>query len=107
MPAGFSISVDESKDMLASRHCVLKTLHFVNADAGVRYLQCFASNNAAGITLGTTPPDMVIPMASSQTFTVQFGDGLAWSNGFIVCATTTATGSTPVTADAFVSITYD
>ena len=107
MPAAFDTDTDESKDLLVARACVLKTLHFVNADAGVRYIQVFDADDIADVTLGTTAPYYVVPMGSSATGTIAFWGGLPLSTGCVVAATTTATGSTGVTADAFVSVTYD
>lgn len=107
MPAAFSAGVDEEKDVLVARGCVLKTLHFVNADAGLRYIQVFDAALAASVTLGTTPPTYVVPMGTSATGTIMFWGGLPLRSGCVVCATTTPTGNTPVTADAFVSVTFD
>ena len=107
MPAAFSATVDDGKDLLVARACVLKTLHYVNADAGLRYLQVFDAGDVDDVTLGTTAPYYVVPMGSSATSTIPFAGGLPLTHGCVVCATTTPTGSTAVTADAFVSVTFD
>lgn len=107
MPAAFSVGVDEEKDLLVARGCTIRCVHFVNADAGVRYVQLFDAGDVDDVTLGTTTPDYVVPMGSSATGTVPLAQGLVFTRGCVACATTTATGSTAVTSDAFVSIVFD
>lgn len=107
MPAAFSTGVDEQKDLLVAQPCVLGLVHFLNSDASIRYLQFFDADDIADVTLGTDPPFYVLHMGASAAGTVIIPRGLKFSEGVIVCATTTPSGNTPVTADAFVSIVWD
>lgn len=106
MPAAFSTSVDEGKDLLITAPSYLSVVHFLNADAGIRYLQLFDVDDVDDVTLGTTPPTYVIHMGSSAGGTVILPRGLRLDHGLVACATTTPSGSTGVTADAFVSVVW-
>lgn len=107
MPAAFSSSVDEGKDLLIAQPARLQVVHFLNGDAAIRYLQLFDANDVADVTLGTTPPSYVIHMGSSAGGTVILPMGLDLRLGLVACATTTPSGSTGVTADAFVSVVWN
>lgn len=107
MPAAFFAGVDEGKDVLVAQPCVMSVMHFLNSDASIRYIQLFDANDIADVTLGTTPPFYVCHMGVSAGGTVIFPRGLAFTTGIVACATTTPSGNTGVTADAFVSIVWD
>lgn len=68
------------------------------------YLQIFFAK-ASAVTLGTTAPDYVIPLAANGIVRRDFPNGLgkAGSTGLSMACTTTATGSTAGTADVSVS----
>ena len=73
----------------------------VNNNAAVAYLQIFFQP-AAGVTLGTTPPDMVIPLAASENLTDNFvaeGVGKAAGTGISIACTTTSTGAVAGSAE--------
>lgn len=63
-----------------------------NPNASVAYVQVFDAN--AAITLGTTRPDVLIPIPPSSGANIEFGKGVAFASGIRVAATTTASGST-------------
>lgn len=95
---------DETVQNISAVPCSLHSIHLVNGDAGVRYVQIFDA--AAGdVTLGTTVPDMVIPMGSSATVHLTFYKSVGFKTACSFACTTTATGSTPVTVDTFVGAT--
>lgn len=107
MPAAFAANVDDTVQALETRHLRLRSVHFVNADADVRYIQFFDADDPMDVTIGTDDPFLVIPMGTSAVASVVISEGMTFTNGLVVGATTTADGATGVTADAFVSITYD
>lgn len=63
-----------------------------NPNASVAYVQVFDAN--AAVTLGTTRPDVLIPIPPSSGANIEFGKGVAFASGIRVAATTTASGST-------------
>ena len=75
----------------------LGTIICGNTNASMEYLQLF--DVASTVTLGTTPPDWIIPISSSNTGGLILVVGLNFANAIKVAATTTATGSlAPATA---------
>lgn len=68
--------------------------HILNTEAAPTYLQVFFAL-AANVTVGTTTPDMVIPLPASGGATMKF-DNKGWGvkTGLTIASTTTPTGST-------------
>lgn len=65
----------------------------VNPNASIVYLQMFDVVGAGLVTLGTTPPTLVIPIAASIVTTPTLPpEGIAFANGIIGAITTTPTG---------------
>lgn len=64
-----------------------------NTNASQAYLQVFDVATAGGVTLGTTAPDLSIPIPATNSEGFVIPGGLAFANGIQVAATTTATGS--------------
>ncbi len=66
-----------------------------NTNASQGYVQIFDVATAGGVTLGTTVPNLSIPIAATNTggYTLSL-QGMQFANGIQVAATTTATGST-------------
>jgi len=81
------------------------SLYATNGDAAVRYLQIF-NDQASGVTLGSTAPYLVIPMAASASVNVNFLGGVFMGDGISVACTTTADGSTAATVAATVNAIY-
>lgn len=106
MPAAFSDSVNADGDVLVGRAITLHTINYNNEDSAVRFLQFFDVDDTADVTLGTDTPDLVVAIGQ-QTTTVDLVFGMWFQVGCTVYATTEPTGSTSVTADAFVSVTFD
>lgn len=70
-------------------------LNLFNNNAAVGWLQIFLKP-ASGVTLGTTVPDMSIPLTASGELTWSFGSQ-GWNlggTGLSIAATTTRTGLT-------------
>lgn len=63
-----------------------------NPNATVAYVQVFDAN--AAVTLGTTRPNVVIPIPPTSGANIEIGKGIAFATGIRVAATTTASGST-------------
>lgn len=66
-----------------------------NPDAVVSYIQMFDAQFAT-ITLGTTAPTAVFPLAAASVLPIA-EINLAFVNGCVIACTTTATGSTAPT----------
>lgn len=65
-----------------------------NPNATVAYVQLFDVATATTVTLGTTVPDMFIPIPATSGANVLDGTGIAFANGIKLACTTTATGLT-------------
>ena len=80
-------------------------MHAINTAGAASYLQLFDAATAGAVTVGTTVPDVVIKMASSDPVTEPMpGDGVEFHNGIVAAATTTATGNTGATVHARVMV---
>lgn len=70
-----------------------------NPAAATTYYQFFNAATAGAVTLGTTTHTFVFGLAAGASANVEFANGIAFSAGIQVAATTTATGNTaPATA---------
>lgn len=63
-----------------------------NPNASVAYLEVF--DTTAAVTLGTTKPNFILPIAATSTFILP--TDLALFNGAQIAAVTAANGATPV-----------
>lgn len=67
----------------------------VNPNAAIEYVQAFDSATTTGITLGTTAPKVFFPWSASGAQSLLApANGIFFTNGIVIAATTTATGST-------------
>lgn len=72
---------------------------FHNPSAATTFIQFFNVATAGAVTIGSTTPTFVFALAAGASANVEFANGIAFSSGIQVAATTTATGSTaPATA---------
>lgn len=80
----------------------------VNTNAAITYVQMFNVDDISKVTLGTTTPDKVItiPATSGSQVMVQFSkdEVIPFSNGLVIVATTTATGSSAPSSAIFANI---
>jgi hypothetical protein len=78
----------------------------LNTAAAITYVQVFDLAAVGSVTLGTTAPNFVIPMAVSTAYHFAFpqGKSLPFANGIVMFATTTPTGSTGATVNGVVFI---
>lgn len=73
---------------------------FINLNSAPAYIQVFDTTGT--VTLGTTPPAFSIPLPANGTpangaaAVHEFPNDIAIRNGIQIAATTTPTGSTPV-----------
>lgn len=65
-----------------------------NPNASVAYVQIFDVATATTVTLGTTSPDIILPIPATGGANLEFANGVAMANGIKLACTTTATGST-------------
>jgi hypothetical protein len=88
-----NLDVDETEDEIKGSGGKLFWLHAINLTASVLYLKIY-NNTAAGVTVGTTVPDLTFPVPTLATtngvgFCIHFGDaGLQLSTGITIAATT-------------------
>lgn len=98
----FSNAGTSTKTQIGTGAKKLYWIHVMNLKASVLYLQVF-NNTSAGVTLGTTSPDLIFPIPTQGTtngagFNLDFSAGVAFGTGLTFAVTTTATGSTTASA---------
>lgn len=94
-------AVGNTKYLVAAGDITLTNYFIENPDAATKgYLQLFNKASTGAVTLGTTAPDMVIPLEPKQKANLA-GIAIQFPLGLVIAATTTATGSTTA-ATAFV-----
>lgn len=65
-----------------------------NPNLSVAYIQVFDAAATATPTLGTTPPDAILPIPPGSAANMEAASGVHFANGIVIAITTTATGST-------------
>lgn len=93
-----SDDLDETEEQIKGSAGQLYWLHAMNLSASVKYLQVFNATGAS-VTVGTTAPDLVFPLASQGDtngagFVLSIPNGIEFDTAITVAATTTATGGT-------------
>jgi hypothetical protein len=80
----------------------------VNAQAAAAFIQVFDVATTAGVTLGTTTPDLELSIAGNTTTTFAWGneDGVRFDNGIQIASTTTEGGLTGSAAGVQVFVQY-
>lgn len=95
--------LDEQKWLVSANECNLYGYDVLNLDASVRYIHFFDVAATASVTVGTTAPDLVVPIGSSEHLVVPPLMPLKhFSNGIVAIMKTanTTAGSTGPTVDA-------
>lgn len=87
----------------ANMGVVIRSLVLVNTTAALAYVQIF-KKPAAGVTLGTTTPDLVIPLLASGGVSLSDVSMKIPGTGVSLAATTTRTGAVGATVDVFAAI---
>ena len=106
-----SDDLDETEEQVKGSAGQVYFIHAMNLSNAVKYLQVFNATSAS-VTVGTTAPDMVFPIATQGDtngagFVLAVPNGIAFGTGITVAATTTATGGTGAgTNEVFVNIGY-
>ena len=96
----FSASVTGTKVQVNAQPMDIGAYHILNNAAAISYLQVFYKL-AASVTVGTTVPDVVIPLPASGGATINF-EGSGWrtrGDGLTLACTTTRGGASTATAD--------
>lgn len=65
-----------------------------NPNSSVAYVQLFDVATATSVTLGTTVPDVILPIPATSGANILSDTGIAFANGIKLACTTTATGLT-------------
>lgn len=72
----------------------------INTTAAVAYIQVFDVAAVGDVTLGTTTPRFVIPLAANGVYHFAMKKPIPFSTGIVVFSTTTTTGSTGAASNA-------
>jgi len=72
----------------------------INTTLAVAYVQVFDADAVTDVTLGSTQPRFVIPLAASGVVNVALAKPIVFANGIVVFSTTTPTGSTGAAVNA-------
>lgn len=94
----YSASVTGTKAQVSAVPVNIGAYHILNNAAAISYVQCFYAL-AADVTVGTTVPNVVIPLPASGGATLNFEGGWLTRGPLTLAVTTTRTGSTTATAD--------
>ena len=85
----------------------LQAIFFGNeANSAPSYLQIWDVATAAVVTVGTTPPNMIIDAPALLGNSLDFTLGVLFKNGVVIAATTTATGSTAPSSNCTVTLAF-
>ncbi|MHB8816139.1 MAG: hypothetical protein ACYDAE_23145 [Steroidobacteraceae bacterium] len=77
-----------------------------NPNASVAYVQVFDAATTGAVTLGTTRPDIVIPVPPTSGANLEFANGVNFTSGIQIAATTTDSGSTAPGTGLTVTMAY-
>lgn len=82
----------------------IAALALENPNNSLAYLQIFDAAAAANVTVGTTAPNAIIPLAANWTVATPWPQ--KFTKGIVVAATTTATGGTGVSTAVALTIVF-
>jgi hypothetical protein len=99
----FNDAVDATKATVKAAPTRLHLLKLRNTTGAAAYLQVF-DKLAADVTVGTTVPDFVIPLAANEGTTVPFHMPIALKIGMVIAGTTTPGGSTNAAIDVMAAL---
>lgn len=94
----YSASVTGTKAQVSAVPLNIGAYHLLNNAAAITYVQVFYKL-AADVTVGSTTPDVVIPLPASGGATLLFDEGWLTRGPLTLAATTTRTGSSTATVD--------
>jgi len=72
------------------------------ANSGQVYVKIYNATATANVTVGTTHPQYVLPVAGSSTKQFCFPDGMAYDGVVMACTTTAGTGGTGAPSQAVI-----
>lgn len=88
-------ALDDSPGLLVQTGVtLLYSLHLANSAAALTYIQCFNAAAISDVTLGTTVPDLAIPIAVSGVLAMDLVKPLIFDKGLVMFSTNSSTGST-------------
>ena len=87
-----NIDVDESEDQVKATAGQIYWIHAINLSAAVLYLKIYNAT-AANVTVGTTVPDLTIPIPSNggtdgAGFVISIASGIEFDTAITIAATT-------------------
>lgn len=82
-----NIDVDESEDAVSASPCQLYGYYFYNAATSARYLKLYNATTA-NVTVGTTTPDLTMPLPAGAAGHISFSHGITFSTALTIAATT-------------------
>ena len=94
-----------TKAVVKASAATLSGLSIGNPNGSIGYVQVF-NKLTAGVTVGTTAPDLVFTLPASGTLNLSFPTGIEFDTGIVVAATTTVSGATGVSTGLVVALFY-
>jgi hypothetical protein len=82
-----SLDVDETEEQIKASAGQLYGYYLANMAAAARYFK-FYGTTAANVTVGTTTPDVTIPLPAGAAANAEFSSGVAFAAGITIAATT-------------------
>jgi len=103
-PIPFSASIGGVATAVRAGQCRLHSWQIVNNTGALAYVQVF-NKLQANVTLGTTPPDYVIPLPANGGAVMPYNDtGIEHDTGITIACTTTRNNNTGATCDILMDI---
>jgi hypothetical protein len=102
----FDESVTNAVELITAGQIAVTNVSVDNTAAAKTYIQLFDAATAAEVTLGTTVPAYVVPVAPSLPFSIEFANGLMFKAGVCYAATNTVDGAVAPASVAAVSVAY-
>lgn len=97
-------AVDGTTLLAVSGYGSIAGIALENPNASNAYLQIFDAAKTSDVTLGTTPPTAIIPLAAGWTIAGPWPQ--KFNKGIVIAATTTPTGSTGLATAMACTITF-
>jgi len=89
-----AVTLDDSPGLLVQTgDTLLYGIHIINTVAAISYLQLFNKAALSDVTLGTTVPDISLPLPVSGILDADFTKPIKFDKGLCAFSTTTAGGA--------------
>ena len=97
----FSALTDDTEVAVASKPCLIDSIHVLNETGADAYLQLF---NAllADVTIGTTAPTLVVGVSPNDVQSITFRKPIRFNIGLVVGSTTERAGSSAALMESII-----